>query len=438
MDTVRPAGAVRGGDASLRPDHTTEHSLRPAPDAREVPDLGAGRGPDWLDTFLAERLPDIIGWRRHLHQYPEVSNAEFATTAYLRRQLGRFGIDSRLLPGGTGLICDIGDPQHPRSVALRADIDALPLPELSRLPFASTTGASHACGHDAHQAILLGALMALASAPELPGRIRGIFQPAEETQPGGAYGVAATGALDGIERIFALHCDPRLIVGQVGLREGPITSTIDMIEITLSGPGGHTARPHLTGDLVYALGTLITGLPGALSRRLDPRSAPVLVWGAVRAGEAANAIPRTAVLRGTLRLMQRDAWELAEKLVTELVGALLSPLAVDHQLTYLRGVPPVVNDAGSVELLTSAVEQAVGFAGVTGTPQSTGAEDFAVYLDHVPGALARLGVWDGVREQTDLHSSYFELDEQAIAVGIRTLVHAALGSLRQDPPDEHH
>ena len=409
------------------------HHSRSAPTPEGIADIGAGRGPEWLDRFLDDRLPEVMTWRRHIHAHPEISNAEFATTAYLRRQLGRSGVDSRILAGGTGLICDVGQAgPGVRTVGLRADIDALPLPEASGLPFASTVpGVSHACGHDLHQTILLGAMLALSTAPELPGRIRGIFQPAEETQPGGAYGVAASGAVDDLERIFAFHCDPRLVVGEVGLRVGPITSTIDVVEIKLLGAGGHTARPHLTADLVYALGALITQLPALLSRRLDPRSAPILVWGAVRAGEAPNAIPRAGLLRGTLRIMQRDAWDLAEKLMTELVGEVLAPLQTDYQLTYLRGVPPVVNDAHSVDLFTAAITSAVGAQAVTGTYQSTGAEDFAVYLDRIPGALARLGVWDGVRAQVDLHSPHFEADERAIAVGIRTLVHTALATLNE-------
>ena len=418
---------------SVLPERTT----RTAPAAAEIADPGEGRGPLWLDAFLAVRMPEILLWRRHLHAHPEISNAEFATTAYLRRQLGRSGVDSRILPTGTGLVCEVGPTgAGVRTVALRADIDALPLPEASGLPFASTVpGVSHACGHDVHQTVLLGAMLALQSAPALPGRIRGVFQPAEETQPGGAYGVVASGAVGGVERIFALHCDPRLPVGEVGIRVGPITSTIDLIELRLTGSGGHTARPHLTSDLVYALGTVITGLPGLLSRRMDPRSAPILVWGAVRAGEAPNAIPRSGLLRGTLRIMQRESWDIAEALIRDLVTELLAPLKVDHQLTYLRGVPPVVNEERSVELLSGGIRDAVGAAGLADTYQSTGAEDFAVYLDHVPGALARLGVWDGVRAQVDLHSPHFEADERAIAVGIRTLVNAALRTLEGPPPD---
>ena len=203
-----------------------------------------------------------------------------------------------MLPGGTGLTCDFG-PEHGPRIALRADMDALPMAERTGASYASVVpNVTHACGHDAHTAILLGAAMALASVPELPVGVRLIFQAAEELMPGGAIDAIAAGALTGVSRIFALHCDPRLAVGKVAVRPGPITSAADQIEVILHSHGGHTSRPHLTGDLVYGLGTLITGVPGVLSRRIDPRNSTVMVWGAVNAGVAANAIPQTGIAGG--------------------------------------------------------------------------------------------------------------------------------------------
>ena len=183
----------------------------------------------------------------------------------------------------------------------------------------------HACGHDAHTAMLLGAGLALAAAPDLPGRVRLIFQPAEEIQPGGAIDMVADGALEGVERIFALHCDPRLRVGRLGTRVGPITSACDVLEVRLTSPGGHTSRPHLTADLVEAIGLLITQLPLLLTRQVDPRSGTVLVWGAVHAGEASNAIPQHGVLRGTLRTADHATWGGLEEKVRALVAAILAP-----------------------------------------------------------------------------------------------------------------
>src|SRR5699024_9623714 len=195
----------------------------------------------------------------------------------------------------------------------------------------------------------------LARARELPGRIRLIFQPAEEILTGGALDVINAGVLDGVDSIYGLHCDPRVAVGQVGTRVGPLTSATDQVELRLTSPGGHTSRPHLPADLVHALGSVITSLPGLLSRRVDPRSGTVLVWGAVHAGEAANAVPQDGVLRGTLRTADHAVWTELEPLVTAAVDSLLKPTTVDYTLDYCRGVPPLVNDAACTRVLRSGV-----------------------------------------------------------------------------------
>jgi len=396
-------------------------------------DLGQGYGPQWLDRYLTNRLPALVAMRRAIHAHPELARTESATSALILRSLDAVGIVGKLLPAGTGVVAEIGAGE--RVVALRADIDALPLRERSGLPFASTIpGVSHACGHDIHTAALIGAAQALAGADTLPGRVRLIFQPAEEVMPGGSHDAVAAGVLEQVERIFALHCDPRLEVGRVGLKDGPITSTSDIIEVYLRGPGGHTARPHLTADLVYALGVLITGLPLALTRRMNPRSVPVMGWGSVQSGVAANAIPEAGVLRGTLRLMDRAGWDAAEPLIRELIAELLAPTKVGFTINYQRGVPPVENDVASTSIFRSAVGAALGSAQMTAAEQSTGAEDFATYLDHVPGSLARIGVWDGRSPQVDLHSPTFLADERVIPVAVRLLVHTALQALTAARP----
>jgi amidohydrolase len=393
-----------------------------------VVDLGAGSGPAWLDSWLARHRSDVVAWRRALHAEPELARAEHRTTAVVAHILTAAGLEPRTLPGGTGLVCDVG--RGDQCVALRADIDALPLHEATGLPFASAVpNVMHACGHDAHTAMVLGAGLALASAPALPGRVRLIFQPAEEVQPGGAMDVVADGAMEGVERIFALHCDPRLEVGKVGTRVGPITSACDLIEIQLSSPGGHTARPHLTADLVEALGLLITQLPLLLTRHVDPRSGTVLVWGAVQAGEAANAIPQHGVLRGTLRTGDHGTWEALEVILRTLIGQLLAPTGVGHTLSHTRGVPPVVNEAVSAALLADAAVAVLGHDAACSTEQSSGGEDFAWYLEHVPGAMGRIGVWPGHGAMRDLHQPTFDLDERALPFGVRVLVQSALAGL---------
>uniref|UniRef100_A0A5Q5BGI2 Peptidase M20D, amidohydrolase n=2 Tax=unclassified Mycobacterium TaxID=2642494 RepID=A0A5Q5BGI2_MYCSS len=371
--------------------------------------------------WLSANYDELVAWRRHIHANPELGRQEFATTQFVAARLADAGLNPKVMPGGTGLTCDFG-PQHGPRIALRADMDALPMAERTGLPFSSTVpNVAHACGHDAHTAILLGAAMAMASVPELPVGVRLIFQAAEELMPGGAIDAIAAGALSGVSRIYALHCDPRLAVGRVAVRPGPITSAADQVEVTLHSPGGHTSRPHLTGDLVYGLGTLITGVPGVLSRRIDPRNSTVMVWGAVNAGVAANAIPQTGTLAGTIRTASRETWLTLEDIVRDIVSSLLAPLRIEHSVLYRRGVPPVVNEEVSTRILTHAIE-AIGPEVLADTRQSGGGEDFSWYLEEVPGAMARLGVWSGRGPQLDLHQPTFDLDERALGVGVRALV----------------
>lgn len=376
--------------------------------------------PEAANAWLSAHYEDLVGWRRHLHVHPELGCQEFATTQFVAARLADAGLNPKVLPGGTGLTCDFG-PEHGPRVALRADMDALPMADRTGAPYASVVpNVAHACGHDAHTAVLLGAGLALASAAELPVGVRLIFQAAEELMRGATDAIAG-GALTGVSRIYALHCDPRLEVGKVATRLGPITSAADQVEVTMYSPGGHTSRPHLTSDLVYGLGTLITGLPGVLSRRIDPRNNTVMVWGAVNAGVIANAIPQTGTLAGTIRTASRGTWVTLEGIVRETITALLAPLGIEHTVLYRRGVPPVVNEEVSTRILTHAIE-AIGPDTLADTHQSGGGEDFSWYLEEVPGAMARLGVWSGQGAQLDLHQPTFDLDERALGVGVRLLV----------------
>jgi amidohydrolase len=378
---------------------------------------------------------DVVAARRDLHAHPELAYAETRTTSVIVDHLMSFGLDPTVLPGGTGVVCDIG--AHGPLVALRADIDALPIADEKAVPYRSTVdGVCHGCGHDAHTAILLGAAEQLAARP-LAGRVRLIFQPAEETVPGGATTAVAAGVLDGVGQIYAVHCDPRLPTGKVGLRIGAITAACDHLEVQLRGAGGHTARPHLTQDVVYALGRLITDLPGLLSRRVDPRAALSLVWGSVEAGRAANAIPMTGRLRGTLRVFGREAWDSAGPLVCKLVDQIVAPCGVRAETKYTRGVPPVVNAASAVAVQRGAVRTALGHEAIAETEQSMGGEDFAWYLETVPGALARLGVRPPGGAAFDLHQGTFDIDEQALDIGVRYTVAVAVEALSaaRDRPD---
>jgi amidohydrolase len=383
-----------------------------------------------VDEWVAEKHAQLVAVRRHLHAHPELAFAEFETTSFLEQRLRNAGLDPKRLPTGTGLVVEVGsgDPV----VVLRADIDALPLSDLKDVPYASTReNTCHACGHDVHTTVALGAVLALAALDDLPGTVRCVFQPAEETVPGGATEVVAAGVLEGASRAFALHCDPSLPAGSIGLRTGAITAACDRMDVTLTGPGGHTARPQLTVDLVDALGRLITDLPSLLSRQVDPRAGMSLVWGAVNAGVAANAIPQRGHLRGTVRVLDRDAWQDAETLLRTLVERVAATTGADVEVDYVRGVPPVVNDPRAVALLRSAALETVGSDGLRLSPQSMGGEDFGWFADVLPIALARLGTHSG-GAPLDLHRGTFDVDEQAIGVGVRLMARTALHALSAD------
>jgi amidohydrolase len=385
-----------------------------------------------VDVWSRAHQAELVAVRRHLHAHPELGFAEHETTAHLEQRLSAAGLKPRRLKGGTGLVCDVGGDVDGPVVVLRADIDALPLTDLKDVPYASTRdGLCHACGHDVHTTVLLGVALALASLDHLPGTVRCVFQPAEEQVPGGGLEVVDEGVLAGATRAFALHCDPSLQVGRVGLRTGSITAACDRVEVTLTGPGGHTARPQLTVDLVHALGRVVTEVPGLLSRLVDPRSSLSLVWGAVTAGVAANTIPETGQLRGTLRVLDRSVWNEAEDLVRRLVTEVASASGAAVSIEYVRGVPPVVNDPRSVTLLRSAALETVGSEGVALSPQSMGGEDFGWFAEVLPIALARLGT-HGSGEPLDLHRGTFDVDERAIGVGVRLMARTALHALAAD------
>ncbi|WP_110206351.1 amidohydrolase [Nocardioides daejeonensis] len=379
---------------------------------------------------IAESEQELLEFRRDLHAHPELSWQEARTTERVAARLESAGLRVRRLPR-SGLIAEVGE--NGPLVALRADLDALPVDDLTGDPWQSTVpGVAHACGHDVHTTALLAAGWALArvhAAGLLPGRVRLLFQPAEEVMPGGALEMLSLGALDDVGYVYCLHCDPSLDVGEVGLREGPLTGAADALTVTLRGRGGHTSRPHLTEDLTFALAKLLTELPAILSRRLDPRAGASLVWGMVRAGSAHNVIPATGQVAATVRMLDAVAWADAEDLVRGLVLQIVAPYGVTADITYQRGVPPVVNEHAATGLLARAVESVLGEAGHVPTRQSLGGEDFGWYLDKIPGAMGRLGTRTPGGPTYDLHQGDLRVDERAIAIGARVLAEAAVQTL---------
>ncbi len=385
-----------------------------------------------IDEVVDKYADDLVRLRRDLHAHPELSWAEQRTTEVVAEQLASVGVRVRRLEG-TGLLADIGDVGP--LVALRADLDALPVEDTTGLPWSSTVpGVAHACGHDVHTAGLVGAALALVELHhrgQLPGRVRLLFQPAEEVMPGGALRLIEQGALEDVQRLFMLHCDPSLDVGEVGLRDGALTGAADALAVRLTGRGGHTSRPHLTEDLTFALCKLVVELPAILSRRLDPRAGASVVWGLVRAGSAPNVIPGGGYAAGTIRMLDAGAWADAEALVRVLIDEIVAPYGVTAEIDYKRGVPPVVNDHTSTDLLGTAVRRVLGPEGHVPTTQSLGGEDFGWFVERVPGAMGRLGTRTPGGPTYDLHQGNLVVDERGTAIAARVMAEAALTSLTQ-------
>lgn len=383
-----------------------------------------------IDELAAALEAELLEIRRDIHAHPEGARMEHRTTALVAERLERAGLPVRRMEG-TGVTCDIvpssldaSQARGLRRVVLRADLDALPITETTGLPFASTNGFTHACGHDVHTATVLGAglvLAELARRGQLDVAVRLVFQPAEEVQPGGAADMIAAGVLEGYDEVYALHCDPKLDVGHIGSRIGPITSASDTVTVMLSGTGGHTSRPHLTGDVVFALGQVITQVPAVLGRRIDPRAGVNLTWGAVEAGKAANAIPSRGMATGTLRCLDEAAWQQAEELLEQVIPEIVAPYGVDVEVEIIRGVPPVVNDEACVTRIDDAARRVLGPHAVVLTEQSLGGEDFGWYLLQRPGAMVRLGTRTPGGRSHDLHQSDLVVDERALGHGVRLL-----------------
>jgi amidohydrolase len=395
------------------------------------PDLDAARRAEISHQAVA--LNDrLVAIRRDIHAHPEIGHHEHRTTSLIVDQLERAGLVVKVLPVGSGAYCDVlpgGFGDSMGLVGLRADIDALPIPDGKNVDYASKNpGVCHACGHDVHTAILLGVGLVLARLRDLDLLTRGvrlIFQPAEETSPGGALDAIEGGVLHDLTEIYALHCDPRTDVGQIALKVGPITSAVDQVNIVVKGAGGHTSRPQLTQDVVGALGAVATMTQLLLSRRIDPRSGVSLMWGSIHAGSVANAIPGTGEIVGTLRALDADGWQLAKQLIPELAAEIVLPFGVEVDVEVTDGVPPAVNHPRGVRRLTRATEEMLGHDAVTMTEQSLGGEDFSWMLQQVPGALARLGVRTPGRICPDIHQPTFVVDEACIPAGLKVLTEVA-------------
>jgi amidohydrolase len=384
-----------------------------------------------IEGIVSRLEPELIALRRDLHAHPEPSWEEHRTSEVLRDRLVAGGLPAEIPAVGTGVVCDIG--RGGPLVLVRGDIDALRMPDTKDVPWRSTVaGVCHACGHDLHATAALGAGLAIAEVlarSGAPGRVRLVLQPAEEAIPSGAAALVADGVAEGVQGAFALHVDPSLPFGQIGLSPGLLTSTADQLTIALAGPGGHTGRPQQTADLAHIAARIVLDLPAGLSRLTDPRDGVNLTFGSVQLGDAPNVVPTDARLLGSLRTTGRGAWEEAPPILRRLLAGIVEPLGATWELDHQRGAPPVNNDPWAVSLMERVAGEILGPDGVVPTRQSGGGEDFSWFGEQAPVGFLRLGVWAPDAPQVDIHASGFDLDERATALGARLLAGTALAAL---------
>jgi amidohydrolase/hippurate hydrolase len=377
---------------------------------------------------------DILEWRRHIHAHPELGMETGETAAFIEKILGEIGIKDVRRCAGTGVAALVRGGNPGPCVGLRADIDALPVTERSGLPFASTVpGKAHACGHDVHAACLLGAARLLYEARDsFNGAVKLIFQPAEETGSG-AKSMIADGVLDNpkMKAIFALHVWPELAAGKVAYIRGPVLAGAQGIHITIHGKQGHAAHPHRCIDPVLIAGHIICALQSVISREISPLATGVLTLGKIAGGTAGNIIPDEVVIDGTIRALSPDMGRHILEAARRIVEGTASAMRGSADLTVEHGLPPLVNNDALFDKMQRVFADTFAPGSVETLPEpSMGGEDFALYLEHVPGAFFRLGVGKASGPNFPLHSPDFVVDESGLPMGSAGLAALALNELK--------
>jgi amidohydrolase len=378
---------------------------------------------------IAENLaPRLIEIRRHLHAHPELSGEEHQTAAYIAGVLSAAGLQTQESVGKTGVVGELtGTGTDTRLLAIRTDMDALPIVERTGLAFSSRNqGVMHACGHDVHTTVGLGTAMVLAQlGEELPGKMRFIFQPAEEIAQGAAW-MVDDGAMEGVDSIFSLHVFPSIPAGSIGIRYGALTAAADDLEITIIGESGHGARPHEAIDAIWIASQVITSLQQAIGRTQNPLRPIVLTIGKISGGRAHNIIADRVVMTGTVRSLHPDTHATLPAWIEQITSDICRTYGAKCQVDYRRGVPSVQNDIALTQILESSARAACGRDRVQILPEpSLGAEDFSVYLQHAPGSMFRLGVGSAEGKNHPLHHPQFMVDESAIITGVMTMAYTA-------------
>jgi amidohydrolase len=378
---------------------------------------------------LAARLaPRLIEIRRHLHSHPELSGQEYQTAAYVAGVLSSSGLRVQELVGKTGVVAELsGQGEDNRVLAIRTDMDALPIQERTNLDYASRQpGMMHACGHDVHTTVGLGTAMVLTQLGEpLPGSIRFLFQPAEETAQGASW-MIKDGIMANVTAVFGVHVFPTIQGGSVGIRYGALTAAADELDITIIGESGHGARPHEAIDAIWIASQVITTLQQAISRTQNPLRPVVLTIGQITGGRAPNVIADQVRMLGTVRSLHPETSAALPAWIEQIITGICQSYGARYEMHYRRGVPSVQNDPMLTQIIESAALEAWGGDRVQVLLEpSLGSEDFSLYLEHAPGTMFRLGVGFPDKQNYPLHHPQFQVDETAIVTGVVTMAYAA-------------
>ncbi|MEM3191156.1 MAG: amidohydrolase [Candidatus Parvarchaeota archaeon] len=385
------------------------------------------------NTIIDKKIEDyVISMRRYFHENPELSFKEVNTSRKIEEELKMMGIDSKRI-AGTGIIADIVGKTQGKTVAVRADIDALPIKEENDVPYKSKNeGVMHACGHDAHLAMLLGLAMLLARNKDLiDGKVRLLFQPAEESPPGGAIEMIRNGALDGVDFIIGQHVTSTLPSGTVGIYNKEMMANADEFKVRIIGKGGHGGYPHLCTDPVVAAAMVIVDSQTITSRRIDPIKPSVISFGTIIAGTKNNIIPSYAEMTGTTRTLDQSTREEVKRELERVISGICNAHNLTYEFEYVEGYNALVNNERVSSIIEQAAIEVIGKENIIHPPPAMGGDDFSNYLARVPGAYYRLGVGNKDKNITSpLHSPTFDVDESSLKYGVEILYNAVIKLLR--------
>jgi amidohydrolase len=396
-----------------------------------------------MEDKIAEKIknisnqifPSLVKLRRELHQYPELAFQEFKTSERIAKELKKLGIDFKKGIGKTGVVGLLNKEKKGKTLALRADMDALPVLEQTNFPYKSKNkGIMHACGHDVHIACVIGAAKILTRLKdELPGKVKFIFQPSEEVHPGGAKPMIEAGVLRNpdVSGIFGLHCDSAIPVGKIGVREGPTMAQAEDFDITIIGRGGHGARPHDGVDAIVVASQVIQALQTIVSRKINPLEPVVISIGTIEGGSARNIICDKVILKGTARTLNKEIAKKISGLLKEIVSGITKSAGASFELNYYGGYPILINHPKATNLARRSIAQLFGKDAIFEIERPVmGGEDFAYYLQKVPGSFLRLGIRNPKKDAIyPWHHPKFTVDEDAIKIGSTVLAGIAFNFL---------